>query len=162
MDAAPRFSCSHLVLATILLMAPPMDPMLSILQSEPAIQAFLRHSIEDVYLFGSRARGSAQASSDADIAVRFPRTGDATSRFATIVALEADLSQLVQLPMDLVCLNDADPLLAFEAVVRGQTVYTRDKDQSFLYELLVRHRYEEHLHMQEIFTRALKRRLGVI
>ncbi len=41
------------------------------------------------------------------------------------------------------------------------TAYMRDRDQSFLYELIVRHQYEEHLRIQEIFTQALKRRLGV-
>jgi predicted nucleotidyltransferase len=138
-----------------------MDPVLSILRSDPAREIFASHSVEDAFLFGSRARGSAQDSSDADVAVRFPKTGDAASRFAKLGAFEDDLKPLVGVPMDLVCLNDANPLLAFEAVVRGQTVYTRDRDQSFLYELLVRHRYEDYLHMQEIFTQALKRRLGL-
>jgi len=77
------------------------------------------------------------------------------------VALEAELRPLVNVRMDLICLNDSNPLLAYEAVVRGLTVYTRDRDQTFLYELLVRHLYEEHLHVQAIFTEAMKRRLGV-
>ena len=147
-------------------MAPMKDPVLIVLCSD-AVQGILRrHSVEDAYLFGSRARGSARVSSDADVAVRFPRGGDAASRFEKIVALERELKPLLGVSMDgasmdLVCLNDAPPLLAFEAVVRGQMVYARDRDSSFLYELLVRHQNEEHLHMQEIFTEAMKRRLGV-
>jgi predicted nucleotidyltransferase len=117
--------------------------------------------VEDAYLFGSRARGNATAESDVDIAIRFAGTGDVVSRLESLAAVEADLKPLLEAPVDFICLDDASPLLAFEAVVRGQSVYTSNVDRSFLYEVLVRHRYEEYLHVQEIFTESLKRRLGV-
>lgn len=138
-----------------------MDPVLSTLRSAPVEEVLLRHGVEDAYLFGSRARGAAQPASDIDIAIRFPRAGDAATRFDKLVALEADLKPHLSVPMDLVCVNDVAPILAFEAVVRGITVYSRDQDQTFLYEVLVRHRYEDELHILEIFTEAMKRRLGV-
>lgn len=142
-------------------MAAARDPVLQALRSTAAADILRRHAVEDAYLFGSRARGKATTSSDVDVAVRFAGTGDGVSRLENLAAVEADLKPLLKVPADFICLNDASPLLAFEAVVRGQAVYTRDADQSFLYEVLVRHRYEEYLHVQAIFTEAMKRRLGV-
>lgn len=142
-------------------MAAAGDAVLQALRSTAAADILRRHDVEDAYLFGSRARGKATTASDVDVAVRFAGTGDGVSRLENLAAVEASLKPLLKVPADFICLNDASPLLAFEAVVRGQSVYTRDADQSFLYEVLVRHRYEEHLHAQAIFTEAMKRRLGV-
>jgi predicted nucleotidyltransferase len=137
------------------------DRNLQALRSPAAARIFGRHAVEDAYLFGSRARDKATTESDVDIAIRFAGTGDVVSRLESLAAVEADLKPLLQAPGDFICLDDASPLLAFEAVVRGQSVYTSNADRSFLYEVLVRHRYEEYLHVQAIFTESLKRRLGV-
>lgn len=138
-----------------------MKNVLSLLRSDEAQGIFRRQGLEAVYLFGSHGQGCEDAASDIDIAVLFPGDGDAVYRFGRINALQQELKPLLPRALDLVSLNDADPLLAFEAVIRGKEVYARDEDRCFLYELLVRHRYEESCHIQDIFTRALKERLGV-
>jgi predicted nucleotidyltransferase len=137
------------------------DPVFQALRSGDAARIFRRHAVEDAFLFGSRATGKATTESDVDVAIRFAGTGDGASRLDRLAAVETDLKSLLEAPADFICLNDASPLLAFEAVVRGQSVYAPDPDRSFLHELLVRHRYEEYLHVQAIFIEALKRRLGV-
>jgi predicted nucleotidyltransferase len=142
-------------------MAIARDPVLAALRSSAAADILHRHGVADAFLFGSRARGSATPASDADVAIRFTHPGDAVSRLGRLAAVEAELKPLIAAPVDFICLNDASPLLAFEAVIRGETVYMRDRDHSFRHELLVRHRYEEYLHAQAIFTEAMKRRLGV-
>jgi predicted nucleotidyltransferase len=138
-----------------------MKDMATILRSPAAQEIFQRHRLEAVYLFGSYADGRADAASDVDLAVLFPPDGSPTDRFDGTVALDLELKPLVGAPLEIVPLNDASPLLAFEAVIRGKTVYTRDEEECVLYELRLRHHYEEFYHIQDFFTQALKEKLGV-
>ncbi|MBI4601254.1 MAG: nucleotidyltransferase domain-containing protein [Planctomycetes bacterium] len=139
-----------------------MADVFDVLSCSATRAIFDRSGAGAVYLFGSRATGRAGPSSDVDLGVLFPPGGDAGSRFDGLVALERELKPLLPVPLDLVSLLDADALLQFEAVVRGRLVYSRDEEAAFLHELRVRHGYEEFCHIQEIFTEAMKRRLGVV
>ena len=58
-------------------------------------------------------------------------------------------------------LNDASPIVAFEAVIRGKNVYAADEEKLLLYELSLRHRFEESRHIQSFFTQALREKLGI-
>ncbi|MBM4046295.1 MAG: nucleotidyltransferase domain-containing protein [Planctomycetes bacterium] len=138
-----------------------MIDMASILRSPAAQEIFRRHRLEAVYLFGSYADGRADAASDVDLAVLFPPEGRPIDRFDKTVALDQELKPLVGKPLEIVPLNDANPLLAFEAVIRGKTVYARDEDECILYELRLRHHYEEFCHIQDFFTQAMKEKLGI-
>lgn len=84
-----------------------------------------------VYGFGSRASGDATGASDVDIAV--------------LLALEIDLKEELRLraavveelrrdDVDLVILNSAPPLLAWEVVTTGKRLFTRDADLADLFE----------------------------
>lgn len=64
------------------------------------------------WLFGSVANGRAMLDSDVDVAVWF----DEGYTFADIARLQGDLESLLQRSVDVVALNDANPLVALEAV----------------------------------------------
>lgn len=138
-----------------------MVDVLSILKSEAAQSIFQRYDLEAIYLFGSYAHGRADSGSDVDIAVLFPPGGSPTQRFQRATTLQWELKPLLNLPLDIVPLNDANPLLAFEGVMRGKMVYARDADDLFRYEMRVRHCSEDDCHILDFYTQALREELGV-
>jgi predicted nucleotidyltransferase len=80
--------------------------------------------VEAVYCFGSVARGGARPTSDLDLAVLLqeaPTLGDELRLRARVTAaLRRD-------DVDLVILNDAPPLLRFEAIAGGRRLFARDE-----------------------------------
>ena len=137
------------------------EDLLPVLRGESARRIFGKYELKAVYLFGSHARECADAQSDIDIAVLFASGGDAAQRFQQTTALQLDLKSLLPGPIDIVSLNDANPLVAFEAVCRGKDIYAGDEDERIFYELALRHRYDEFRHIQDIFTKALSEKLKV-
>lgn len=96
-----------------------------------------------VYLFGSHAAGRPHRESDVDVGVllpwdRYPRSRD---RFDARVELAAWLeAELEGLPVDVVVLNDAPPLLARHIVTRGMRAFCRDEESAhaFLRDTMLR------------------------
>lgn len=140
---------------------PDRQNIFQILTSPKAQSVFARHRLAAVYLFGSHAEGRATARSDVDLAVLFEDDGSPSARLDTTTTLQLELKRIVPAPMEIVSLNDASPLVEFEATVHGTAVYGRDDDEAALYELRVRGRYDEFRHIQDIFTDALREKLGV-
>lgn len=134
---------------------------LAILRQPAAQDAFRRHRLVAAFLFGSRARGQATEASDVDLAILFPRSLDAKGRLEATVSLGRDLRDEIPAPLDIVSLNDVGPPLEFEAVIGGITVYAPVPDDVIRYEILVRHRHEDFLHIHEIWMRGFRERLGV-
>jgi len=95
--------------------------------SEKLKEAALRFDLDLVVIFGSFASGQADSASDLDIAVRSrtpPEMRDAPSwkeglYLALVDAFSAE-------GIDLVVMNDADPLLAAEIARGGKAVYERE------------------------------------
>lgn len=117
------------------------------------------HGIRLAYLFGSQAR-KPDCDSDLDLAVWWPEPADARLILNESALLAHELREVVGIPVDLVSLNSAEPLLAFEAVVRGEPLLWEDPDDRFRYEQRVRQRYEDFCHIQRFYTQALRERLG--
>lgn len=87
-------------------------------------QTFPRHHITLAYLFGSRADGRARPSSDIDIAVLIPHAHFKALTLDSRVALINDiLDALGTENADVVILNEAPPLLAFEVIKHGKILY---------------------------------------
>jgi uncharacterized protein len=85
---------------------------------------FIRHGVLLAYLFGSQAEGRVTPQSDVDLAVLLPRSLTAAQRFRSQVALMGDCSQLFQRDdVDVVILNEANPVLAYEIVRNGKVLY---------------------------------------
>ena len=82
----------------------PLTAAVSVLAARPDVTL--------AYVFGSTARGERRADSDIDIAVLFDVQPSATEQ----LALRDALCAAAQIPVDLVVLNDASPLLAHEVI----------------------------------------------
>lgn len=91
----------------------------------PQLEHLFRHRpVQLAYLFGSQATGHTHVDSDVDIAVLLNDglTGD--ERFAERLSLIGTLSQVFHTDnVDVVLLNEASPLLAYEALRSGVLLY---------------------------------------
>ena len=91
----------------------------------------LRHALEcepdvaNAVLFGSRARGSARASSDVDVAVEL--TAGAARDPLALGDLAARLESAVARPISLVLLDEAPPPLAYRIFRDGRVLVERDR-----------------------------------
>ena len=101
--------------------------------------------ISSAWLFGSRASGAARPDSDVDIAilVNAPLTVD------ELVSLSSELSwELREDHVDLVIVNDASPILAFEAISGTNLLCRSAAFQAEFFSLTCR-LYEESMAMWE-------------
>jgi hypothetical protein len=85
---------------------------------------FIKHGVILAYLFGSHAEGRARLSSDVDIAVLLPHDMMPLKTFDKQFKLMAELEDALAVnEVDVVILNEAPPLLAFEVVKHGKVLY---------------------------------------
>jgi predicted nucleotidyltransferase len=93
----------------------------------PLIAQEIREHFPDVifaYIFGSSQNGVVKSGSDVDIAVYY--TGnDLFARFGVEAQVEKAIGRNV--PVDIVMLQNADPVVAFEAL-KGKQLFVRDEN----------------------------------
>ena len=90
-----------------------------------AIQARLQTAIPSlsaIYLFGSRARGTAGPDSDADLAI----LADAPPDPVALWTLAGDLADLAGCPVDLVDLRAASTVMQYQIIMAGRRLWARD------------------------------------
>lgn len=85
-------------------------------------------SVRLAYLFGSVASGRQTQESDVDVAVLF----DGGYTYDTVVHLQGALTDLLRREVDLVALNDCNPLVA-KAATEGILVWCRSKLEPLYY-----------------------------
>ncbi len=95
----------------------PGDLIASYLAAHPAVVAGV--------LFGSAAAGRLRAASDLDLALLF--IAEQVPDDLAVLAMRADLEQLVRRDVDLIVLNHASPILAFQVVKHGKLLFCRDR-----------------------------------
>ena len=80
-----------------------------------------------VYLFGSHAEGRAHRESDVDVGVllRWDAYPSARERFEMRLRLAGELG-VQRMPMDVIILNDAPPILAARIVTEGERLFCAD------------------------------------
>jgi predicted nucleotidyltransferase len=131
-------------------------------QLEAAIAAALQpfEEIRVAYLFGSRARGSARADSDLDVALLFAAgMGDerrATLLLSIIAALTDSLGALGE-RADLLELDRAGSSVAFAVIRDGKCVLCRDRRARVRLEASIARRYDDERPYRELFRRAALR-----
>jgi predicted nucleotidyltransferase len=114
-----------------------------------------RPEILDAYLFGSQARGTAQARSDVDVAVYLDPATDLHRGFGVDAEIAADLmSALGRNDVDVVLLNRADPVLYHRVLRDGIRLITRDEKASARREGYALSRYFDFLPQLEKIRRA--------
>jgi len=93
------------------------------------------------WVFGSAGTGFLKPDSDLDIAVLF----NTTPKLDTLLWLRARLQQAMNIEaIDLVVLNNASPVLRFEAI-SGRAVYCRDMDKRAVFASLTAREYEDEM-----------------
>ncbi len=78
-----------------------------------------RFGLQALYLFGSRATGRARADSDVDLAALVEHAPEPLDRLQLRQQLEEEVGE----PVDLVILNDASPILAWQVLRHGQLIH---------------------------------------
>ncbi|NJN95206.1 MAG: nucleotidyltransferase domain-containing protein [Anaerolineales bacterium] len=102
------------------------------------------------WVFGSAQTGQIRAGSDLDIGVLF----DSTLPFDEQLRLLGDLQPVVPFAeIDLVPLNEANPILRFEAV-SGRAIFCRDASRRAEFVSLTAREYEDEMAMVERWVRA--------
>lgn len=110
-------------------------------------------NIACAYLFGSHARGTAHAGSDADVAILY--SVQPTAGLAGMgVDLADDLRAALHAPVDVVILNQASPDLVHRVLRDGILVCERDKAARVRFEVDARSRYFDLLPYMREYRRA--------
>ncbi len=100
--------------------------MLSQKPKLPFVQELADAGLGLVVRFGSRARGTAHAQSDLDLAVL--RTDDVRLSHRQLGELHLTLSDRFGIPVDVVDLRTADALLRREVIVDGEVLHATDRE----------------------------------
>ena len=93
-----------------------------------------------VYLFGSRARGTATDRSDVDVAVLYAEA-PAAGLEGLGLDLEADLERALGLPVQIVVLNTAPVDLVHRVLRDGHLLLDRDRSRRIRFEVKARNEY---------------------
>ena len=117
------------------------------LAAEPAVVAG--------YVFGSVATGHADATSDLDVAVLCEEDLDAGSALDLQLRLVGCLAEHSARPVDLVSLNAAAPMLAYEVVTEGALLYERSAQERVSFQARVYGEYFDFAPWLEFHARSL-------
>jgi hypothetical protein len=102
------------------------------------------------WVFGSAQRGQIGEGSDLDIGVLF----DSKPSLDELLNLLADLQRILQFEeIDLVPLNEANPILRFEAI-SGRAVFCRDAGRRAEFASLTAREYEDEMALLERWVRV--------
>lgn len=111
--------------------------------ADVAVEAALRefferdpHGCAAVYLFGSRARDDFHEHSDVDVGILLAAI---TPR--QTAALRHDLERLLQLPVDVVLLNEASPELRHHVMRHERLILDHDRSARIDFEVATRNEY---------------------
>lgn len=115
-------------------------------------QVLGRFPIEQAYLFGSHARGTANALSDIDLAILYEPSADKDTIESQLFA---ELSQQLKTDnIDIIDIATASSLLAHRAVLRGIPIITHTAHDTAMLKTKILHAYEDTRHLREIKQQA--------
>jgi predicted nucleotidyltransferase len=109
------------------------------------------------YLFGSVARGQARPDSDVDVGVLF-RERPAARLADPALRLQDELAARLELPVQVVTLNDAPPDLLHRVLRDGRLLLDRDRALRIRFEVKARNAYFDLRPVLDLYRRAPARR----
>ena len=123
-------------------------------------QLFVAHDVVLAYLFGSQAEEKAGPLSDVDIAVLLEPQVPRERWFDTQLDLIGELTSLFHRnDVDVVILNQATPVLAYEVVCSGQVLYEAEPGTRVDYEVAALRRYADTKPLRQLQDRRLLERV---
>jgi predicted nucleotidyltransferase len=133
------------------------DQKINIEQHRGQLERLLAsHGVVLAYLFGSQAEGKAGPLSDVDIAVLLKPQMDREEWFQVKLDLTNELMGLFHRnKVDVVVLNEAPPVLAYEVVQFGQLLYEAGPGTRIDFEVAATHRYMDTKPLRRIQNRRL-------
>jgi uncharacterized protein len=127
---------------------------------QPLQCLFQQHPVRLAYLFGSQATRRTHPGSDVDVAVLFDESLTSDERFAERLRLLGDLSCIFSTDhVDLVMLNEAPPLLAYETLRHGVLLYCADAQTRNEFQVRTLRTYEDTIPLRRILSEAMVARL---
>lgn len=112
-------------------------------------------SVRFACLFGSHARGQANALSDVDIAVLLDKSLDKNQRFDLRLDMTADVSRILRTnDVDIAVLNDTPVALSYRVVRDGILLFCRDRDEMVAYCARILSEYFDFLPVLQLFEKA--------
>ncbi len=121
---------------------------------------FQGHPVLLAFVFGSRATDHVHPESDVDVAVLFAESLSADARYSERLALTGELSQLFRSDrIDVVVLNEAPPLLAYEALRNGVCVYSVSDGVRIEFQIRTVREYEDTSSLRRILSEAMAERV---
>jgi predicted nucleotidyltransferase len=121
------------------------------------IQAYLTEQPDIVlaYLFGSVARGEEGELSDVDFAILLESGSDRETRLERQIKYFVELDQMISRDVQIVLLNDATPMLAYEVVRDGVLLYERNQQERVDFVVLAMKRYFDVKPMLDFFNQVV-------
>jgi len=107
--------------------------------------------VEFVYLFGSAVTGHIHGESDMDIGIFYQEKPDAERLFT----MQSKLEECIGHPIDLVVLNDANPVLAYQIITGGRLIFSRNEFARYRFVLKVYQEYEDLTYYQQFIKRKI-------
>ncbi len=127
---------------------------------QPLQCLFQQHPVRLAYLFGSQATRRMHSSSDIDVAVLLDKSLTSDERFTEWLRLLGDLSCIFGTDhVDLVMLNEAPPLLAYETLRHGILLYCADAQTRIEFQVCTLRAYEDTMPLRRILSEAMVARL---
>lgn len=115
-----------------------------------------RFGVECLWVFGSEASGRTHPESDVDVAALFARSPSVVE----LAEARADGAALIDRPVDLVDLDRASPILAYQVLKHGRLVTDRNSSRRYRFTAGVPARREDVLHMRRPIEEHLVRRMA--
>jgi len=109
-----------------------------------------------VYLFGSRAEGTATTQSDHDFAILFDLSSPMDDLAFTALDLEEKLAAILNAEVDIITLNTADIEHRFLIISQGVLIYSRDDDKRTGFEDLVIKEYLDFKPVLELYRKECR------
>jgi predicted nucleotidyltransferase len=127
----------------------------------PQLERLFRQCpVQLAYLFGSQATGHTHTDSDVDIAVLLDDRLTVDERFAERLALIGALSQALRTDtVDVVILNEASPLLAYEVLHHGVLLYCAEENARVEFQVRTLLAYEDTAPLRRLLAEAMAERV---
>ena len=132
------------------------------------LRLFSDNGVIAAYLFGSHVRDETWRKSDLDFPVLFDQSIEKPDYGQIKIHLLTELIGIFKTnAIDLVCLQEASPYLAYEEIIRsGKIIFSKDEDQRLDFELKAFQRYIDTEPLRKIqkqyFSERMKERKRII